>query len=72
MGYHMSESRLEPAKLQRLPGSPWKARDAAKFLGISERHLARLVADGKVESFQLGSRRFLTDAEVRRVAEGGA
>ena len=56
---------------RRQTGAPWSVRDAAKFLGISERHLIRLIEDAKVGSFLLGRRRLIADAEVRRVAEGG-
>ena len=58
-------------KPQREPGAPWGILDAARFLGVSERHLVRLIHDGEVVSFQLGRRRLIADAEVRRVAEGG-
>lgn len=57
---------------QHQPGAPWSVRNAAKFLTVSERHLVRLIEDGKVASFKLGRRRLIADAEVRRVAEGGA
>ncbi|WP_020470482.1 excisionase family DNA-binding protein [Zavarzinella formosa] len=56
---------------QHQPGSPWSVRDAAKYLGISERHLIRLIDDSKVSSFMLGRRRLIADAELHRVAEGG-
>ena len=62
---------INPKASERLPGAPWSVRDAAKFLGISERHLIRLIEDAKVGSFLLGRRRLIADAEVRRVAEGG-
>ena len=52
------------------PGAPWSVRDAAKFLGLSERHLIRLIDDGKVESFLLGRRRLISDSELRRIASG--
>ena len=56
----------------RQTGAPWSLRDAAEFLTVSERHLVRLIEDGNVVSFKLGRRRLIADAEVRRVAEGGA
>ena len=57
---------------ERQPGSPWSIRDAAEFLRISPRHLIRLIEVGEVPSFKLGRRRFIADAELRRVAQGGA
>ena len=62
---------IEANQDRRQAGAPWSVRDAAKFLGISERHLIRLIEDAKVGSFLLGRRRLIADAEVRRVAEGG-
>ena len=56
---------------QHMAGSPWSILDGARYLNISERHLTRLIDEGKVASFKLGRRRFITDAEIRRVAEGG-
>lgn len=68
----MAVDSIDPKVIQRQSGSPWSVRDAAKFLGISERHLVRLINDAKVSSFMLGRRRFVSDVELRRVAEGGA
>lgn len=55
----------------RQPGAPWSLRDAAEFLGISPRHLARLIDTAAVKSIKIGRRVFVADAEVRRVAEHG-
>lgn len=66
---NLSTGRLAP---EHQPGSPWSIREAANFLTVSERHLLRLIEDGKMASFKLGRRRLIADAEVRRVAEGGA
>jgi excisionase family DNA binding protein len=52
-------------------GSPWALRDAAKWLGISERHLRRLIDLGKVKSISLGRRVFISAAELRRIAAEG-
>ncbi len=52
-------------------GAPWAVRDAAAFLGVSARHLVRLLDAEKVASFNLGRRRLIADAEVRRVASSG-
>ena len=38
-------------------GAPWSVRDAANFLGVSARHLARLIDEGKIASIMLGRRR---------------
>ena len=65
------QSVTKPNPVERQPGSPWSVAEAAKFLRISQRHLIRLFVGGKVASFTLGRRRFVADAEVRRVAEGG-
>jgi excisionase family DNA binding protein len=55
----------------RPSGSPWSLADAATFLGVSARHLARLIESKAVKSFRLGRRVLIADAEVRRVAEHG-
>jgi hypothetical protein len=68
----MSRSSVVPEAPARLPGQPWNMREAAKFLGISARTLEQLAKVGTVKTYHLGSRRFVTDAEVRRVASGGA
>jgi AraC-like DNA-binding protein len=52
----------------RLPGAPWALIDAANHLGISVRHLHRLIEAQKVQSFKLGRRRMLADREVQRIA----
>ena len=52
-------------------GAPWTLHEASQFLGVSERHLNRLIEQGEVTSFNLGRRRLIADSEVRRVAEGG-
>jgi hypothetical protein len=51
-------------------GAPWNFQDAARYLGISERHLANLADRKEVATFRLGRRRFVADAELRRLAEG--
>jgi hypothetical protein len=60
-----------PAGPARPPGSPWSLRDAAAFWGVSERHVAGLVAEDKVRSIKIGARRLIPDDEVRRVAREG-
>ena len=53
------------------PGAPWSIQEAAGYLQISQRHLIRLINDAKVTSFLLGRRRFISDSEIRRLANGG-
>lgn len=55
----------------RPPGAPWPLAEAAEFLGISKRHLHRLLDARKVRSIRIGRRRLLTDDEVRRLAREG-
>jgi excisionase family DNA binding protein len=57
--------------VDRLPGSPWPLAVAAKFLGVSHRHLVRLIDAGKVKSIRLGRRVLIADVELRRVASEG-
>lgn len=52
-------------------GSPWSIPDAAEFLGISPRHLYRLLDANKVKSVRLGRRRLIPDHEVQRLAREG-
>jgi excisionase family DNA binding protein len=52
-------------------GSPWSIPAAAGFLGISTRHLFRLLDAKKVQSVRLGRRRLIPDAEVQRLAREG-
>ena len=56
--------------LPRPEGGPWSIRDASRHLGVSERHLARMIALKSISSFQIGRRRFIADAELRRLASG--
>ncbi|HKB04038.1 MAG TPA: helix-turn-helix domain-containing protein [Gemmataceae bacterium] len=55
----------------RPAGAPWSMADAAAFLGISLRFLAKLADEGKIRSFHLGRRRLIADAELRRAASEG-
>jgi excisionase family DNA binding protein len=57
--------------MSRPAGAPWSLRDAAEFIGVSPRHVARLIDSGAVKSFRIGRRVFIADAELRRVAEHG-
>ena len=45
--------------------------DAARFLGVSKRHLIRLADLAKVKTISLGRRRLLPDSEIQRLATGG-
>jgi excisionase family DNA binding protein len=53
------------------PGAPWSIADAASFLGVSDRHLHRLIDQDAVKTIRLGRRRLIPDAEVARLASGG-
>lgn len=55
----------------RPPGSPWPVPEAARFLGVSERHLYRLIDANKVRSLRIGRRRLIPAAEVERLATRG-
>ena len=55
----------------RPDGAPWAIPDAAAFLGVSARHLLRLLDAEKVRSVRLGRRRLIPDDEVRRLARQG-
>ena len=52
-------------------GAPWSLRDAAEFIGVSPRHLARLLNTGAIKSFKIGRRVLLADVELRRIAAHG-
>lgn len=60
-----------PVSPPRPPGSPWSIPEAARFLGVSERHLYRLIDADKVKSVRLGRRRLIPAAEVERLAGRG-
>jgi excisionase family DNA binding protein len=55
----------------REPGRPWPIAEAAEYLCISERHLARLGKAGKVKLLYFGRRVLVSDAEVKRLATEG-
>jgi hypothetical protein len=57
---------------EHVAGAPWSVVGAAGYLGISRRHLIALMDGGFVQFIQLGARRMVPDAELRRVAEQGA
>jgi excisionase family DNA binding protein len=61
----------DPKLPARPPGAPWSLRDAAAWLGISERHLAALCADGRVRSIKIGCRRLIPSDELERVGREG-
>lgn len=45
--------------------------EAAKELRISERSVARRVADGAIASVKIGSRRLIPASEIGRILAGG-
>jgi excisionase family DNA binding protein len=53
------------------PGAPWSRESAAAHLGISVRTLTTLIATGRIRAIRIGSRRMVSDDEVRRVAREG-
>lgn len=55
----------------RQPGAPWSIDDAARHLGISDRHLRRLCDENRVKTILLGRRRLIADAELTRIANEG-
>jgi excisionase family DNA binding protein len=55
----------------RPAGAPWSVADAAQFLGISDRHLWRLIFQEKVKAIKFGRRVLIADAELRRLAMEG-
>jgi excisionase family DNA binding protein len=59
------------ANPNRPQGAPWSITEAATFLGISPRHLHRLLDAGKLKSVRLGRRRLIPAAEVERLAQKG-
>jgi excisionase family DNA binding protein len=57
----------------RAPGRPWGLREAAEYLGVSERTITRLAEAGKLKLIRLGTGRgrvLVPDAELHRLAEG--
>jgi excisionase family DNA binding protein len=53
-------------------GAPWSIADAATYLGVSDRHLKRLISAGKIKQIQIGARKLIADSELRRIAEQGS
>lgn len=72
--YRMKDGKcvdyLKPDR-DRPMGAPWTLRQAADYLGVSERHLARLEAAKLVRVIRLGRRVLVPDAEVQRLATEG-
>jgi len=60
-----------PIPTSPAPGAPWPVPAAARYLGVSTRHLFRLMAGRQLRSITLGRRRFVPDAEVKRLAAEG-
>ncbi len=52
----------------RKAGQPWPKKDAAEFLATSVRTVERLIARRQLKSVKIGSRTYIPDAEVRRLA----
>ena len=63
---------VPPPDHTRQDGAPWGIKDAASYLGVSDRHIWRLIDEGKIKSIRLGTRRvMIPDQEIRRVAQEG-
>lgn len=58
-------------KVERLPGQPWKLRDAAEFLGCCDRTLTAAGRAGTVKIIRIGAMLYLSDEEVKRAATEG-
>jgi len=60
----------------RAPGRPWPLREAAAYLGVSERTITRMAEAGKLKLLRISGtggrgRLLVPDQELRRLAEGG-
>lgn len=55
----------------RPPGAPWPIPDAARYLGVSDRHLYRLAERDLIVLIRLGRRRLMPAEEVDRLAREG-
>lgn len=64
-------SNKDQSVVPRPTGSPWPLIDAARFLGVSHRHLVRLIDAEKVKSIRFGRRVLIADAELQRIASEG-
>jgi excisionase family DNA binding protein len=66
----VTETAINPV---RPLGKPWSLREAADFLGVSERTLGRMAEENKLRVTRIGTGRgrvLIPDAELKRVAEG--
>jgi excisionase family DNA binding protein len=62
---------MQTTESTRPAGAPWTIRDAAAYLGVSARHLARLIEMDRIRAIRIGRRVMISDAELRRVAQEG-
>ncbi|MEO1089346.1 MAG: helix-turn-helix domain-containing protein [Pseudomonadota bacterium] len=58
-----------------VPFEPWpdqnvSVSDTARFLGVTDKHIKRLIKDGTLPSYKLGRRRLLRLDEVRAYRDG--
>jgi excisionase family DNA binding protein len=60
-----------PAPTTHTPGAPWEVLELARHLRVSERHVRRMVADGRIRSIRLGRRVLIPDDEVQRLVREG-
>jgi excisionase family DNA binding protein len=50
----------------------WRINDAAKKLSVSRSTLYSLASEGKLKLVKVAGRSLIPDAEIRRLANGGA
>jgi excisionase family DNA binding protein len=55
----------------RPPGKPWSVGELREHLGISDRHMRRLISAGKVRVLRLGRRVLVSDDEASRLMTEG-
>lgn len=48
-----------------------RINDAARSLGVGRTHLYRLINDGKIETIQLGRRRLVKAASLKKLIDEG-
>ncbi|WP_293988821.1 helix-turn-helix domain-containing protein [Sphingomonas sp.] len=61
--------RFSEAKMDQLLAL--RINDAARALGVGRTHLYRLINEGKIETIQLGRRRLVKAASLRKLIEEG-
>jgi predicted site-specific integrase-resolvase len=66
---------MQVCPIQKWPGliagQNWPIKDAADFLRVSVMTLTRSEIAGRLKIIRIGNRRFLSDADVKRIAAEG-